>query len=136
MLLLDVLEHIAFADQPVALNQIRRVLREGGILVATIPNLAHWNSRFRLALSGQLDRTDVETNHIGERPFAENRYLLQRAGFEILYVKGVTLTVPVLYRRVICRRPAWFRWLHDALEPLAIPSLSLLDIFVCRKQTQ
>jgi len=58
---------------------------------------------------------------------------LHEAGFQIEEIKGVTLTVPFLYRRVICRWPARFRWLHDLLEPLAIPSLAMLDIFVCRK---
>jgi len=38
-----------------------------------------------------------------------------------------------VYRRIICKRPAWFRWLHDLLEPLAVPSLAMLNIFVCRK---
>jgi len=133
VLLLDVFEHLAYADQPVALAEIRRVLREGGRLIASIPNLAHWNSRFRMVFFGKLDRTDVETNHIGERPFAENRRLLHEAGFQIEEIKGVTLTVPFLYRRVICRWPARFRWLHDLLEPLAVPSLAMLNIFVCGK---
>jgi 2-polyprenyl-3-methyl-5-hydroxy-6-metoxy-1,4-benzoquinol methylase len=133
VLLLDVFEHLGYADQPVALAEIRRVLRERGELIASIPNLAHWNSRFRLTLFGQLDRTDVETNHVGERPFVENRSLLHKAGFEIVQVKGVTLTVPFVYRHIICKRPAWFRWLHDLLEPLAVPSLAMLNIFVCRK---
>lgn len=133
ILLLDVFEHLAFADQPAALNEIRRVLGRFGVLVASIPNLAHFNSRFRMAMFGQLDRTDSETNHVGERPFAENRQLLREAGFQIEEVKGVTLTVPFLYRRVICRHAARFRWLHDALEPLAMPALAMLNIFVCRK---
>ena len=133
VLLLDVFEHLGYADQPVALSEVRRALREGGRLIASIPNLAHWNSRFRLAFFGHLDRTDIETNHIGERPLAENRRLLQEAGFQVEQIKGVTLTVPFFYRRVICRWPARFRWLHDLLEPLAVPSLAMLDIFVCRK---
>jgi SAM-dependent methyltransferase len=133
VLLLDVFEHLAYADQTVALAEIHRVLRMGGRLIASIPNLAHLNSRFRLAFCGQLDRTDIITNHIGERPFAENRRLLQEAGFQVEEIKGVTLTVPFLYRSVICRRPVWFRWLHDLMEPLAIPSLAMLNVFVCRK---
>jgi len=131
VLFLDVFEHLAYADQPIALAEIRRVLRGGGRLIASIPNLAHLNARFQLALFGRLDRTDIETNHVGERPFAENRRLLQEAGFQIEEIKGVTLTVPFLYRRIICRRPARFRWLHDLLEPFALASLAMIDIFVC-----
>lgn len=134
VLFLDVFEHLAYADQPAALLEIRRILRKGGNLVASIPNLAHWNSRFRLMFFGELDRTDVEINHVGERPFKENKLLLEKAGFKIIAVTGITLTVPFLYRRVICRWPARFRWLHDLLEPLAMPSLAMLNIFFCRKR--
>jgi SAM-dependent methyltransferase len=133
ILLLDVFEHLGYADQPKALSEIRRVLRGGGRLIASIPNLAHWNSRFQFVFFGKLDRTDSEINHIGERPFPENRKLIMNAGFRIEKIVGITLTIPFLYRRIICRRPALFRWLHDLLEPLAVPKLAMLNIFVCRK---
>ena len=133
VLLLDVFEHLAFADQPVALKEIKRVLRRGGNFLVSIPNLAHWNSRFQFAFHGNLDRTDIELNHVGERPMKENIRLLSSAGFQIEKIVGITLTVPFLYRRVICRRPARFRWLHDILEHFAIPSLSMLDMYWCRK---
>ena len=134
VLLLDVFEHLSYADQPKALSEIRRILRNGGCLIASIPNLAHWNSRVRFAALGELDRTDSEKNHIGERPFRENKKLLMEAGFEIKRIKGITLTVPFVYRWIICRRPATFRWLHDFLEFFATPSLAFIDVFVCRKE--
>lgn len=133
VLFLDVFEHLTFLDQPAALTEIHRVLAPGGALVASIPNLAHWNSRFRMALSGRLDRTDVDTNHVGERPYQENRHLIRKAGFEIVRTKGITLTVPLLYRGLICHRPAWFKWLHDLLELFATPSLAMITLFFCRK---
>lgn len=133
VLFLDVFEHLNFLDQPAALAELHRVLCEGGEFVVSVPNLAHWNSRFRMALFGRLDRTDVDTYHIGERPYKENRDLIRKAGFEIVQTKGITLTVPFLYRCVICRRPAWFKWLHDLLEPFAVPSLAMITVFICRK---
>lgn len=133
VLLLDVFEHLNFDDQPQALREIMRVLLPGGRLVASIPNLAHWTSRAVFSLFGSLDRTDIESNHPGERPYPENRTLIERAGFEVEAIRGVTLSVPLIYRRVICRNPARYRWLHDLFEPFAVPSLSLLDIFVCRR---
>ena len=132
VLCLDVFEHLDFKDQPLSLNNFSRVLKQGGELLISIPNLAHLNSRFRFFFKGNLDRTDIETNHVGERPMKENIKLLQDAGFEIISKKGITLTVPILYRRIICRKPAWFRWLHDMFEPFAVPSLAMLNIFVCR----
>lgn len=137
VLLLDVFEHINFSDQPLALREILRVLKPGGSFVAGIPNLAHWNSRFTFLVNGNLDRTDVETNHVGERPMRENAYLINKAGFKIVKTVGITATVPWVYRHVICKGTAKWRWLHDALEPLArlVPSLAMLDIFFCRKPT-
>ena len=133
VLLLDVFEHLGFAEQPIALLELCRVLQKGGLLIASIPNLTHWNSRFRFAFFGKLDRTDTEINHIGERPFRENKKLLMEAGLHIEKIEGITLTVPFLYRHIVCRKPAWFRWMHDLMEPLALPSLAMLNIFVCRK---
>jgi len=133
VLLLDVFEHIAFSDQPRALHEIRRVLKPGGWFLASIPNLAHLNSRVRLLLKGKLDRTDIEINHPGERTIGENISLLNANGFKIVAVKGITLTLPWLYRQVICRHPARFRWLHDWLDRFAVPSLAMINLFVCQR---
>lgn len=137
VLLLDTLEHLSYEDQPKALAEIRRVLKPRGLLVISVPNLAHFNSRLRLFLRGQLDRTDAEENHCGERPEQENICLLREAGFKIMKCVGITFTLPFLYRRVICKRPAKFRWLHDLMEPLArlAPSLAMLNIFVCQQNS-
>ena len=133
VLLLDVFEHLQFQDQPVALKEIYRVLKPKGSLIASIPNLAHFNSRFLLSFFGKLDRSDHEINHPGERPFEENYRLITDAGFNIVKIKGITLTVPILYRRIICRKPSWFRWLHDLLDLAAVPSFSMIDLFYCIK---
>ena len=63
----------------------------------------------------------------------ENIRLLRQAGFQIERIVGITLTVPFIYRHIICRWPARFRWLHDALDFFAIPSLSMLNLFWCRR---
>ncbi len=135
VLLLDALEHLAYEDQPAALAEIYRVLTPRGYLVLSVPNLAHLNSRIRLLLCGRLDRTDTETNHVGERPLAEYEALVRDAGFAVNRRIGITATLPWLYRGLICRYPARLRWLHDTLEPFAraFPSLAMLTILLCEK---
>ncbi|NJN67368.1 MAG: class I SAM-dependent methyltransferase [Chloroflexaceae bacterium] len=135
VLFLDVLEHLAFEEQPKALEEFYRVLSPKGYLVLSIPNLSHLNSRYLLTRRGRLDRTDSEINHVGERPYWENVQLLTKSRFTIVRQTGITFTLPFIYRRVICKQPAKYRWLHDLLEPLAraLPSFAMLNIFVCQK---
>ena len=129
----DVFEHLPYEDQPKCLAEFKRVLKPGGRMLISVPNLAHLNSRVKFFLRGMLDRTDVETNHVGERPLKENAALFREAGFEITEVQGITLTLPWVYRRLICRHAARLRWMHDLMEPLArmFPSLSMLSVFIC-----
>lgn len=135
VLFLDALEHLAFEDQPTALAEINRVLKPGGYLFLSVPNLAHFNSRFQFFFKGSLDRTDIETNHPGERPLKEYCALLQQTRFSIEKQTGITFTVPYIYRRLICQNPAKYLWLHDRLEFFArkIPALAMLTNFACRK---
>ena len=138
VLFLDVLEQLAFVDQPKAIDELSRILSPSGTLLLSVPNLAHFNSRIRFFFKGNLDRTDNEIDHHGERPIKEYITLITSCGFDIIKTTGITLTVPYLYRRVICRHPAQYRWLHDLFEPFAYrcPSLAMLTVFYCQKSTQ
>lgn len=133
VLLLDVFEHIPFTDQAKALQEISRVLKSEGKLLAAIPNLGHINSRIRFLLFGVLDRTDIIENHLGERPMNENVGLLKKAGFAIVAMRGVTLTLPIIYSKLICQWPSKLLWLHNILDFIATPKLAMLNIFVCEK---
>ena len=133
VLLMDVFEHLSYADQPLALKEISRVLKKDGLMFASIPNLAHLDSRFKLLLFGDLHRTDIETNHIGERTYRENVNILSSSGFQIKETYGITITIPILYKRLIYRNPKKYRWLHDVFELIKIPSIAMNNIFICKK---
>ena len=133
VLLLDVFEHLSFTDQPKVLKEIQRILKKNGYLVASIPNLSHLNSRMTFFTQGDFQRTDCEENHLGERPMKENIRLIQNSKFNIEKIMGVTLTIPLIHNHIICRKPSWFLWLHNIFNFFAIPSLAMLNIYICKK---
>lgn len=133
VLCLDVLEHIAYSDQPRALAEIHRVLAPGGEAVVSVPNLAHLQSRLHFLVTGRLIRTASEVKHPGDRPAAEWRRLFAGAGLFVASVRGVFPTVPGL-TGLIRRRPSGLAWLHRALTRLLpIPGWCFLNVFVLRR---
>ncbi|MCC7007865.1 MAG: class I SAM-dependent methyltransferase [Acidobacteria bacterium] len=127
-LCLDVLEHLTFEEQPRAFGELHRVLRPGGELLVTVPNLAHLQSRVHFLLTGRLIRTASLEKHPGDRPVAEFLRLAARAGFRLVERRGIFPTVPVL-TRLIRRQPARLRWLHRALTvALPVPGWCFLNV--------
>jgi ubiquinone/menaquinone biosynthesis C-methylase UbiE len=132
-LCLDVLEHLSFAEQPRALTELFRVVRPGGELFVTVPNLAHLQSRLHFFMTGRLIRTANPLKHPGDRPMAEYLDLAQRAGFELLQRRGIFPTVPVL-THWIRRSPAQLAPLHRALTRLLpIPGWCFLNALRFRR---
>jgi 2-polyprenyl-3-methyl-5-hydroxy-6-metoxy-1,4-benzoquinol methylase len=106
-LLLDVIEH---TTDPVAiLARTARALGPGGVLLVSVPNVAHWSVRFSLlfgrfeyARSGILDRTHLR--FFTRRSF---RQTLAQAGLEVVgeafAVEPVELLWPALDRNLVWR---------------------------------
>ena len=114
---LDVLEHLPFDEQPKALAELFRVIRPGGELLVSVPNLAHLQSRVHFLLLGRLIHTASLEKHPGDRPVVEYLDLARRAGFRLVERRGIFPTVPIL-TRWIRRSPARLRPLHRALTRL------------------
>lgn len=127
-LCLDVLEHLSFEDQPRAIAELFRVLRPGGELLVTVPNLAHLQSRVHFLFGGRLIRTANLAKHPGDRPVGEYLDLASRAGFKLIARSGIFPTVPVL-TRWIRRRPAQLLPLHRLLTRLLpVPGWCFLNV--------
>ena len=130
---LDVLEHLTFEEQPRALAELFRVLRTGGELFVSVPNLAHLQSRVHFALQGRLIRTASEYKHPGDRPADEYIALARREGFALTSRQGIFPTVPVL-TRWIRRHPRALQPLHRLLSRmLPIPGWCFLNLLTFRK---
>jgi SAM-dependent methyltransferase len=132
-LCLDVLEHLAFDQQLPALAELHRVLKPGGELLVSIPNLAHLQSRIHFLLTGRLIRTASESKHPGDRPAADYIDLGRRAGFTLVRRRGIFPTVPIV-TRYIRRHPRALRPLHRLLTRLLpIPGWCFLNLLTFRK---
>jgi len=133
-LCLDVLEHLPYDQQPLALAELHRVLRPAGELLISVPNLAHLQSRIHFLLLGRLIRTASETKHPGDRPVAEYLQLAAAAGFVLINRDGIFPTVPVL-TRLIRRHPESLRPLHRLLTRLLpVPGWCFLNLLTFRKR--
>jgi SAM-dependent methyltransferase len=127
-LCLDVLEHLTFEQQPLALAELHRILKAGGELFVSVPNLAHLQSRVHFLLQGRLIRTASEAKHPGDRPADEYIEMATRAGFRLVARRGIFPTVPIL-TRMIRRSPARLRPLHRALtRMLPVPGWCFLNL--------
>ena len=132
-LCLDVLEHLTYEDQPRAFAELHRVLRPGGELFVSVPNLAHLQSRIQFLLRGRLIRTASEIKHPGDRPVFEYRRMAARAGFELIRHDGIFPTVPVV-THFIRRHPQALAPLHRALTRLLpVPGWCFLNLLTFRR---
>lgn len=90
LILSEVLEHLV--DPWTTLDKLARVVRPGGLVLASSPNVSHWRvvrelilGRFDLADQGVFDRTHM-------RWFTPDTYaaMFERSGFSVVSVEPVT----------------------------------------------
>lgn len=105
----EVIEHLINPD--FTIREIRRVLKEGGVLLLSTPNLASWYNRFLLLFGFQPIFTEVSTEGIfgrpGSQPVGHLRIYTLKAliaflryhGFKVVNQKGTTFkSLPYISR--------------------------------------
>lgn len=117
ILCVEGIEHLE--DAFAFLREMRRLIKPGGILIVTTPNILSLRSRMRFFASGfynqdprPLDESARHPlHHIGLRTFPELRYALHTSGFKIVDV-GATHTKSISYAYSIL---APWMWLYTRI---------------------
>ncbi len=133
ILCLDVLEHLYYDKQAPAILEMKRVLKSDGVLVLSLPNLAHFASRISFLFTGRLLRTSSIDRHPGDRPIKEFYGLAKNAGFSTYKIKGIFPTFPCA-SVLTYLYPGKVLALHGFLNRFfAYPPICFLNIMFCRK---
>lgn len=144
VLCMEVIEHLVEPNRAVA--EMRRLLKPGGILIASVPNIAHWFHRVEFFLTGFLNpggspltarKMPWQDPHIRFFCPAMLKQLALQNGFGQPRVAGNDFDLgglPYIYRR-----PRLSRVLHAASLPLrwlgrAWPSLFASRIFLVARK--
>lgn len=96
----DVLEHLV--DPSSALLRARNLLRPGGMVLASVPNVAHWTVRWNL-LCGRFDSTSLgimDRTHLRWYTAKTARELFESSGYRVLAMRGAPGTWMPEYRRL------------------------------------
>lgn len=133
VLFLDVIEHFKVQDQHLALVELRRVMKDDGNLIISIPNLAHKASRWQFYRTGELIRTANINKHPGDRPIKEYLSLINEAGFVIKQRLPIKLTLPPFQEtiyKIILGRNRYEKLIYSSKRN---PDDCFLNIFVLEK---
>lgn len=135
VLCLDVLEHLAFDEQEMALGEIKRILKPDGKLVITVPNLAHLASRFTYFFLGRLIRTAEDMKrHKGDRTIIEYTKLFKSFNYLIIKRKGIFPTFPLFFL-ISYYFPSKFVFWHKFLNKFfAYPNWCFLNFIICQNK--
>lgn len=130
---LDVIEHLIYPDQEKAIDEFARILKPGGRVLISVPNLAHLASRLSFLVTGKLIRTSSVDRHPGDRPVWEYIQLITRH-FKIRRRLGLFPTFPLLSLLTL-RYPSRVVWMHKLYNRLlGIPDICFLNVFYLEKK--
>lgn len=128
LLMADVIEHLACPE--LSLRGLRRSLRAGGRLIASLPNVAHWSVR-RALLFGKwelADRGIMDRTHLRWYTRRTATSLIESAGYRVMQHRA-SYVFPAHGRFHLGQRYA--AWAQRRIMPRAFDNLfALQHIFV------
>lgn len=83
----DVLEHMMHPDE--VLRALKQTLKPGGVAVISLPNIAHYTTRYKL-LTGHWDMQDggiLDRTHLRFFTLKTMKELIEQSGFEIKKIR-------------------------------------------------
>ncbi|MBP9865374.1 MAG: class I SAM-dependent methyltransferase [Candidatus Omnitrophica bacterium] len=102
----EIIEHVY--DTDLFLKELKRVLRPGGTLVMSIPNMASLSNRIRMLFGAYPRNAEYRAGGAGHIRFYTApvfKAQVQEAGFEVLQFAGCNLPMP-MHNRLI---PRWLK---------------------------
>ena len=88
---IEVIEHTESPRH--VLRELYSLVRPGGYLLLSTPNIAHWLGRLQFLFTGRIwyfsEKIYYEQRHISILPFNHISLMFQETGFEIVSVQGV-----------------------------------------------
>ena len=92
---LDVLEHLGFEQQELAVREMKRIMKKNGRILIAVPNLAHFASRIAFLFIGKLLRTSTPDRHPGDRPLKEYLKIFEDNDLKVTIYRGLFPTYPL-----------------------------------------
>lgn len=91
----EVIEHISYSNQKIALKEIYRILKKGGKMVITTPNRTKWTKfiwdKIVWKIWSSTIQREYHNDHIGHLEKEELIRLLKESGFLVLIERRVML---------------------------------------------
>jgi 2-polyprenyl-3-methyl-5-hydroxy-6-metoxy-1,4-benzoquinol methylase len=120
ILALEIIEHLHNPWK--YLDDCLKLLKNGGIIVLTTPNISNFISRLRFLMRGSLlafEKTDLKHGHITPLSFVQIENMCDHFKLEILE-KGYAGPIPVIHIYELSR----FSFLRNTILPLLYPFMS------------
>ncbi len=133
VLCLETLQYLSFKNQEKAVNEIKRVLKDYGVAIITIPNQKHFAARIFHFIARKWRPTDSKTFPVGDRSAKDYISLIQNAEFKIIKRRGWFPTNFIISSLLIKKFPDKFLWLYKLINFFAIPDFSYINLLICKK---